>query len=105
MYEVQTKVLKQTAKRNISRYHKDFMFELTKNKFESLRSQIVTLKKKGRVQHRKSMPFSFKEQDVSMLTIVLKIVNKFRNLEINDRYRITKNGQFEYTIENMVSLT
>jgi len=68
MYEVETKVLKQAVKRNLNRFPKDFMFELTKDEFESLRSQIVTSKRGG----SRYMPFAFTEQGVSMLASVLK---------------------------------
>lgn len=43
LYEIETKVLKQSVKRNLSRFPEDFMFELTKIEYDSLRSQIVTL--------------------------------------------------------------
>ena len=43
LYEVETKVLNQAVKRNIKRFPEDFMFQLTKEEFESLRSQIETL--------------------------------------------------------------
>src|SRR5690606_13689482 len=42
LYGVETKVLKQAVRRNIVRFPDDFMFELTKDEFQSLRSQIVT---------------------------------------------------------------
>ena len=42
LYEVQTKVLNQAVKRNIKRFPADFMFQLSKEEFENLRSQIVT---------------------------------------------------------------
>ena len=42
LYGVETKVLKQAVRRNIKRFPKDFMFELTKEEFKNLRSQIVT---------------------------------------------------------------
>ena len=42
LYDVQTKVLNQAVKRNIERLPKDFMFQLSKNQFESLRLQSVT---------------------------------------------------------------
>ena len=44
LYQVETKALKQAVKRNIERFPEDFMFELTKEEVECLRSQIVTLK-------------------------------------------------------------
>jgi hypothetical protein len=42
MYDVETKVLKQSVKRNAERFPKDFMFPLTQKEFQHLRSQIVT---------------------------------------------------------------
>ena len=42
LYEVETRVLNQAVKRNIKRFPKDFMFQLTKEEFELLKSQIVT---------------------------------------------------------------
>jgi len=42
LYEVEVKVLNQAVKRNIDRFPKDFMFQLSKKEFENLKSQIVT---------------------------------------------------------------
>ena len=42
LYGVETKVLKQAVRRNIDRFPKDFMFELTQTEFEKVRSQFVT---------------------------------------------------------------
>ncbi|HKC36362.1 MAG TPA: ORF6N domain-containing protein, partial [Chitinophagaceae bacterium] len=42
LYEVETRVLNQAVKRNIKRFPEDFMFQLTPEEFEILRSQIVT---------------------------------------------------------------
>lgn len=42
LYQVETKALKQAVKRNIERFPEDFMFELSSDEFENLRSQIVT---------------------------------------------------------------
>ena len=69
MYGMETKVLKQTVKRNINRFPSDFMFQLTKEEFESLRSQIVTSNKRGGTRY---MPYAFTEQGVAMLSGVLK---------------------------------
>ena len=44
LYETDNKKLKQQVRRNISRFPEDFMFELNKDEFEYLRSQIVTSK-------------------------------------------------------------
>ncbi|WP_208103149.1 ORF6N domain-containing protein [Flavobacterium ichthyis] len=46
-YEIETKVLKQAVQRNKDYFPIDFMFELSKEEFESLRSQIVTSKRGG----------------------------------------------------------
>ena len=67
LYEIETKVLKQAVRRNLSRFPSDFMFELTQVEFESLRSQIVTSKRGG----LRYMPFAFTEQGVAMLSSVL----------------------------------
>jgi len=42
LYEVETKVLNQSVKRNIERFPEDFMFQLNEEEFENLKSQIVT---------------------------------------------------------------
>ena len=42
LYGVQTKALKQAARRNVNRFPPDFMFELKKEEFQNLRSQFVT---------------------------------------------------------------
>lgn len=67
LYEIETKVLKQAVKRNTNRFPTDFMFELNKEEFESLRSQFVTSKRGG----LRYMPFAFTEQGVAMLSSVL----------------------------------
>lgn len=69
LYGVETKVLKQGVKRNIRRFPIDFMFELTQEEFNSLRSQIVTSNKRGGIRY---MPFAFTEQGVAMLSSILK---------------------------------
>ena len=72
LYQVETRVLKQAVRRNLKRFPTDFMFELSKEEYSSLRSQIVTLDEKGRGKHSKYMPFAFTEQGVAMLSSVLK---------------------------------
>ena len=68
LYGVETKVLKQAVRRNIKRFPNDFMFELTKDEFENLRSQIVTSSWGG----ARYLPMAFTEQGVAMLSTVLK---------------------------------
>ena len=71
LYGVEIRVLVQAVKRNEKRFPEDFMFQLTKEENNVLRSQIVTLKK-GRGHHRKYLPYVFTEQGVAMLSSVLK---------------------------------
>jgi len=68
LYGVQTKVLKQAVRRNIGRFPVDFMFELTTDEFENLRSQIVTSSWGG----ARYYPMAFTEQGVAMLSSVLR---------------------------------
>jgi hypothetical protein len=58
LYGIETRVLKQAVKRNISRFPDDFMFELSKIEYDSLRSQIVTIKEWKR-STSKIFTFSF----------------------------------------------
>ena len=68
LYQVETKQLKRQVRRNIERFPEDFMFVLTKEENESLRSQFGTL---NRGEHSKYPPMAFTEQGVSMLSSVL----------------------------------
>lgn len=67
MYGVETKQLKRQVKRNIDRFPKDFMFELTMKEFENLRSQIGASSWGG----TRYKPMAFTEQGVAMLSSVL----------------------------------
>jgi len=64
LYGVATKVLLQAVKRNINRFPDDFMFQLTKQEVNHLRSQIVTSSWGG----RRTPPYAFTEQGVAMLS-------------------------------------
>jgi hypothetical protein len=68
LYGVETRKLVQAVKRNIDRFPEDFMFQLTKDEFDLLRSQIVTSKQRG---GRRYPPYAFSEQGVAMLSSVL----------------------------------
>ena len=70
LYGVETKILNQTTKRNNSRFPEDFMFQLSPQEFDSLRSQIVT-SNVGRGGKR-YLPYVFTEQGVAMLSSVLR---------------------------------
>lgn len=77
LYEVETKQLKRQVNRNIERFPEDFMFELTKEEYNSLRSQIGTLKKG---EHSKFLPMVFTEHGVLMLSSVL---NSAKAIQVN----------------------
>ena len=68
LYDVETKVLKQSVKRNIERFPEDFMFTLSNQEFRNLRSQIVTSSYGG----TRYSPMVFTEQGVAMLSSILK---------------------------------
>ena len=69
LYQVETKVFNQAVKRNIERFPEKFRFQLTKEEYDSLRSQIVTSNGKG---GRRYMPYVFTEQGIAMLSAVLR---------------------------------
>lgn len=68
LYGLETKMLKRAVKRNLKRFPKDFMFELSSEEYKSLRYQIGTLK---RGQHTKYPPLAFTEHGVTMLASIL----------------------------------
>ena len=70
LYQVETKVLNQSVKRNIIRFPDDFMFRLTILEWETMRSQIVTASQSKR--NNPITPFAFTEQGIAMLSSVLK---------------------------------
>src|ERR1700733_15206660 len=70
MYQVPTKVLNQAVRRNLDRFPDDFMFQLTVEEDESLRSQFVT-SKSGR-GGPPLPPYVFTEHGVAMLSSVLR---------------------------------
>lgn len=69
MYQIETRVFKQAVRRNLERFPKDFMFELTEIEIESMVSQNV-IPSKQKLGGAK--PFAFTEQGVAMLSSVLK---------------------------------
>lgn len=79
LYETETRILKQSVKRNINRFPKDFMFVLTQEEYCFLRSQFVILEK-GRGKYSKFLPFAFTEQGIAMLSSVL---NSDKSIAIN----------------------
>jgi hypothetical protein len=67
MYGVPTKRLNEQVKRNLDRFPDDFMFQLNQEEWENLKSQFATASWGG----RRSLPYVFTEQGVSMLSSVL----------------------------------
>jgi len=79
LYGVTTKRLNEQVRRNVKRFPADFMYQLSREEFESLRSHFATLNK-GRGEHRKYMPYVFTEQGIAMLSSVL---NSERAIQVN----------------------
>lgn len=82
LYPVETKVMNQAVKRNIERFPEQFRFQLTQNELENLRCQIVTSSGSQNLKSqivtssahggRRTLPYVFTEQGVSMLSAVLR---------------------------------
>lgn len=68
LYQIETKVFNQAVSRNIERFPANFRFQLTKEEFDRLRSQIVTSNSRGGRRH---LPYAFTEQGMAMLSGVL----------------------------------
>jgi hypothetical protein len=81
LYCILPKVLMQSVKRNLLRFPQDFMFQLTVDEWESLKSQFVTsnIKDTNRGGAR-IPPYAFTEQGVAMLSSVL---NSERAINVN----------------------
>ena len=80
LYGIETKVLKQAVKRNMERFPKDFMFEMTANEFKKWRenTDLSASDKQG----LRYAPFCFTEQGVTMLSCIL---NSKTAIEVNLR--------------------
>lgn len=76
MYETETKRLKEAVRRNIDRFPDDFMFKLSNDEYENLRTQFATSNRGG----TRYMPFAFTEQGVAMLSSVL---NSKKAIQVN----------------------
>ena len=66
-----TKTINQAVNRHLERFPSDFYFQLMEDEYNSLRSQVGTLKN-GRGEHKKYLPYVFTEQGVAMLATVLR---------------------------------
>jgi hypothetical protein len=80
LYGVEPRILVQAVKRNITRFPQDFMFQLSKEEFSNLKSQIVISSWGGL---RRAAPYAFTEQGVAMLSSVLRSKRAIQvNIEI-----------------------
>ena len=68
LYKVEVKYLNRTVKRNIKRFPKDFMFQLTDKEWDILRCQFGTAKMVGKIRYN---PYAFTEQGIAMLSGLL----------------------------------
>ena len=68
LYQVETRVLNQSVKRNIKRFPPDFMFQLTEDEWLTNSSQIVMTSNRP----KSALPYAFTEQGVAMLSGLLK---------------------------------
>ncbi len=100
LYETETKYLKRSVRQNIKRFPVDFMFELTRKEYDSLRCNFSTLETNGRGKHSKYLPFAFTEQGVAMLSSVLKS-DKAVNVNISIMRAFVQIRQFALTHKDL----
>ena len=109
LYGAETKQLKRAVRRNILRFPEDFMFELTKEEFEHLRSQIGTSNWGG----TRYLPMAFTEQGVAMLSSILnseraiavniqiiRIFTKLREMILTHKDLLVKMNELEAKVSN-----
>ena len=68
LYETETKYLKRSVRTNLNRFPSDFMFELSKAEWETLRCNFSTSNQKGGIWY---LPFALTEQGIAMLSNIL----------------------------------
>ena len=109
LYRVETKYLKQSVRRNINRFPDDFMFELSKEEFADLKSQIANAD-----SEKKSLRYSpmvFTEQGVAMLSSILRSDRAIQvNIQImrtftQMRNMIAENEALRKTVETLKQQT
>ncbi len=109
LYGVGTKVLKQQVRRNMESFPSDFMFELTKDEFDHLRSQFVTSNRGG----TRYTPMVFTEHGVLMLSSVLtskrarqvnihimRVYSKLREMILTHKDLLVKMNKLESKVAN-----
>lgn len=96
LYEVETKRLNESVKRNIERFPERFMFRLTKTEWETMRSQISTASDQSK-RNRNTTPFAFTEHGVTMLSSVLRSKKAIQtNIAIVDAFIALKEFALNY---------
>ncbi len=98
LYETETRIFNQAVKRNIKRFPKDFMFQLTRQEWANLKSQAIILSSQNNnnqtdtnmssqtvttlrnTRPSKALPYAFTEQGVAMLSGIL---NSDRAIQMN----------------------
>jgi hypothetical protein len=109
LYRIETKYLKQSVRRNINRFPDDFMFELSKEEFEELKSQI--LKNNADKKNLRYTPMVFTEQGVAMLSSILRSDRAIQvNIQImrtftKMRNMIAENEALRKTVETLKQQT
>ena len=116
LYGVEARALNQAVQRNIERFPEDFMFQLSKEEFENLRSQIVTSSEEKILKSQnvisswggiRKWPYVFTENGVAMLSSVLRSQQAISiNIQIMRafnamRHFITSNAQVFQRVENI----
>lgn len=112
LYGVETKVLKQSVRRNMDRFPEDFMFEMSNEEFENWRSQFVT--SNSDKQGLRYAPFCFTEQGVAMLSSVLnsklaiqiniqimRIFTRMRQLLVDNTEVRLEIAEIKHTVEQI----
>ena len=120
LYNVKTKNLNKAVKRNIERFPEEFMFQLTKEEFENLKSQIATSNGENskfqfttsneqnlkfqfgtsRWGGKRKLPYAFTEQGVAMLSGVLKSETAVRiSIQIINAFVVMSSGSLFRTAE------
>ena len=70
VYRVEVKQMNRQVKRNLARFPEDFMFQLTKDEYDSLKCQNGTSNTRG--GDRRALPYAFTQQGIGMLSGILR---------------------------------
>ena len=110
MYQVETRILNQSVKRNQSRFPEDFMFQLTNEEWEDMSSQFVMTSRANRP--KSALPLAFTEHGVVMLSSILRsdiaiqtsvlIVRAFVAIrQLIAKFPVDRVGQLENQMEEL----